>query len=110
MTQETTLEDSMRNDTVRSMQSLSPSVRPAGNGCRETTLEDSMRNDTACPLQSLSPSVLQPFALSVVTQEATLEDSTCNDTATSLQSLSPSVRPSANGCRERSELRMLQAL
>ncbi|MFT3958345.1 MAG: hypothetical protein QM665_04475 [Desulfovibrio sp.] len=25
----------MRDDIVRSMQSLSPSVRPAGNGCRE---------------------------------------------------------------------------
>ncbi|MFT3957693.1 MAG: hypothetical protein QM665_01020 [Desulfovibrio sp.] len=57
MTQETTLEDSRCNDTVSSLQSLSPSVRPSGNGCRETTLEDSMRNDTACPLQSLSPSV-----------------------------------------------------
>ncbi|MFT3958585.1 MAG: hypothetical protein QM665_05720 [Desulfovibrio sp.] len=77
MTQETTLEDSMRNDTVRSMQSLSPSVSPAGNGCREAT-----------------------DASSVVTQETTLEDSTCDDTVTSLQSLSPSVGPSGNGCRE----------
>ncbi|MFT3959103.1 MAG: hypothetical protein QM665_08485 [Desulfovibrio sp.] len=57
MTQETTLEDSMRNDTARSMQSLSPSVRPSGNGCRETTLEDSTCNDTVTSLQSLSPSV-----------------------------------------------------
>ncbi|WP_291301761.1 hypothetical protein [Desulfovibrio sp. MES5] len=57
MTQETTLEDSMRNDMVCPMQSLSPSVSLAGNGCRETTLEDSMRNDMVCPMQSLSPSV-----------------------------------------------------
>ncbi|WP_296966872.1 hypothetical protein [Desulfovibrio desulfuricans] len=35
MTQETTLKDSTRNDTVSSLQSLSPSVGPSGNGCRE---------------------------------------------------------------------------
>ncbi|MFT3957554.1 MAG: hypothetical protein QM665_00270 [Desulfovibrio sp.] len=57
MTQETTLEDSRCNDTVTSLQSLSPSVRPAGNGCREATPEDSMRNDTVRSMQSLSPSV-----------------------------------------------------
>ncbi|MFT3958005.1 MAG: hypothetical protein QM665_02685 [Desulfovibrio sp.] len=36
MTQETTPEDSMCNGAVRSMQSLSPSVRPSANGCRAT--------------------------------------------------------------------------
>ena len=35
VTQETTLEDSMRNDTACPIQSLSPSVSPAGNGCRK---------------------------------------------------------------------------
>ena len=35
VTQETMLEDSMRNVIVRSMQSLSPSVGPSGNGCRK---------------------------------------------------------------------------
>ncbi|SBW09209.1 hypothetical protein KM92DES2_12645 [uncultured Desulfovibrio sp.] len=35
VTQETTLKDSTRNDTVSSLQSLSPSVGPSGNGCRE---------------------------------------------------------------------------
>ncbi|MFT3958004.1 MAG: hypothetical protein QM665_02680 [Desulfovibrio sp.] len=57
MTQETTLEDSTCNDTVSSLQSLSPSVRPAGNGCRETTLEDSTRNGIVRSMQPLSPSV-----------------------------------------------------
>ncbi|SCM72348.1 hypothetical protein KL86DES1_20549 [uncultured Desulfovibrio sp.] len=55
MTQETTLEDSMRNDTACSIQSLSPSVSPLGNGCREAT-----------------------DASSVVTQEATDKDSMSN--------------------------------
>lgn len=34
VTQEATLEDSMCNDTACSMESLSPSVSPSGNGCR----------------------------------------------------------------------------
>ncbi|MFT3958448.1 MAG: hypothetical protein QM665_05005 [Desulfovibrio sp.] len=77
----------MCNDTVRSMQSLSPSVRPSPNGCRAT--------------QEATD------ASSVVTQETTLEDSTCNDTVTSLQSLSPSVGPSGNGCRKDSSASVL---
>ena len=34
VTQEATLEDSVRNGCVYSLQSLSPSVSPSGNGCR----------------------------------------------------------------------------
>ena len=37
VTQETTLEDSVRNGCVYSLQSLSPSVSPSGNGCRENS-------------------------------------------------------------------------
>ena len=35
VTQETTLEDSVRNGCVYLLQSLSPSVSPSGNGCSE---------------------------------------------------------------------------
>ncbi|MFT3957752.1 MAG: hypothetical protein QM665_01350 [Desulfovibrio sp.] len=75
MTQETTLEDSTCDDTVSSLQSLSPSVSPAGNGCREATPEDSMRNDTARSMQSLSPSVRPSGNGCRVTKEVTGEDS-----------------------------------
>ncbi|MFT3957901.1 MAG: hypothetical protein QM665_02150 [Desulfovibrio sp.] len=70
----------MRNDTACPLQSLSPSVSPAGNGCRATKEATD--------------------ASSVVTQETTLEDSTRNGIVRSMQPLSPSVRPSANGCRK----------
>ncbi|MFT4302455.1 MAG: hypothetical protein QM579_11950 [Desulfovibrio sp.] len=35
VTPETAPEDSVRNSCVYSLQSLSPSVSPSGNGCRE---------------------------------------------------------------------------
>ena len=41
-TQETTLEDSNRNDTAQALESLSPSVSPSGDGCREVAELESM--------------------------------------------------------------------
>ena len=42
VTQETTLEDSNRNDTAQALESLSPSVSPSGDGCREVAELESM--------------------------------------------------------------------
>ncbi|MFT3959381.1 MAG: hypothetical protein QM665_09945 [Desulfovibrio sp.] len=75
MTQEATLEDSTCNDTVTLLQSLSPSVSPAGNGCREATHEDSMCNDTVHSMQSLSPSVRPSGNGCRTTKEVTGKDS-----------------------------------
>ncbi len=65
VTQETTLEDSMRNNAARSKQSLSPSVSPSGNGCRERS---ELRMKTAIgyavehSTESLSPFVSREAA------------------------------------------------